>query len=67
MCIRHHLVADGREGHVLCWQMVLDFYSRKIVGHKVNSAESAEMARLLLPKASLAEGLAGREVVLHSD
>jgi transposase InsO family protein len=47
--------------------MVLDVYSRKIVGHEVHIAESAELASLLLCKASLAEGLAGREVVLHSD
>lgn len=47
--------------------MVLDVYSRKIVGHEANVAESAEMASLLMRKASLDEGLAGREVVLHSD
>ncbi|MET3109298.1 transposase InsO family protein [Oxalobacteraceae bacterium GrIS 2.11] len=47
--------------------MVLDVYSRKIVGHEVHVAESAELASLLLGRASLAEGLAGREVVLHSD
>jgi hypothetical protein len=29
--------------------------------------ESAELAALLMRKASLAEGLAGRKVVLHSD
>lgn len=49
------------------WYMMLDVYSRKIVGHEVHVAESAELAALLLRKASLAEGLAGREVVLHSD
>ena len=49
------------------WYMVLDVYSRKIVGHEVHAAESAESASLLLRKASLAEGLAGRAVVLHSD
>jgi transposase InsO family protein len=49
------------------WYMVLDVYSRKIVGHEVHIAESAELAALLLRKASLAEGLAGRAVVLHSD
>ena len=42
-------------------------YSRKIVGHEVHVAESAELAALLMRKASLAEGLAGRKVVLHSD
>ena len=39
----------------------------KIVGHEVHAAESAEQAALLMRKASLAEGLAGRKVVLHSD
>ena len=46
---------------------MLDIYSRKIVGHEVHAAESAELASQLLRKASLAEGLAGRAVVLHSD
>jgi len=47
--------------------MVFDVYSRKIVGHEVHVAESAELASMLMRKASLTEGLAGREVVLHSD
>ena len=49
------------------WYTVLDVFSRKIVGHEVQIAESAELASSLLRKASLAEGLAGRAVVLHSD
>lgn len=57
----------GVKGMYFYWYVVLDVYSRKIVGHEVNVAESAEMASLLMRKASLAEGLAGREVVLHSD
>jgi len=57
----------GVKGLYFYWYMVLDVYSRKIVGHEVHIAESAELASLLLCKASLAEGLAGREVVLHSD
>jgi putative transposase len=55
------------KGLYFYWYMVLDVYSRKIVGHEVHVAESAELAARLLRKASLAEGLAGREVVLHSD
>jgi transposase InsO family protein len=55
------------KGLYFYWYMVLDVYSRKIVGHEVHVAESAEMAALLMRKASLAEGLAGRKVVLHSD
>jgi len=55
------------KGLYFYWYMVLDVYSRKIVAHEVHIAESAELASLLLCKASLTEGLAGREVVLHSD
>lgn len=55
------------KGLYFYWYMVLDVYSRKIVGHEVHVAESAELAALLMRKASLAEGLAGRKVVLHSD
>jgi putative transposase len=57
----------GVKGLYFYWYMVLDVYSRKIVGHEVHVAESAELASMLLRKASLAEGLAGRAVVLHSD
>jgi transposase InsO family protein len=49
------------------WYMVLDIYSRKIVGHEVHEAEAAESAARLMRRASLAEGLAGRPLVLHSD
>ena len=55
------------KGMYFYWYMVLDVYSRKIVGHEVHLSESAEQGALLMRKASLAEGLAGREVVLHSD
>ena len=49
------------------WDMALDIYSRKIVGHEVHATESAEQAALLTHEANLAERLTGREVVLHSD
>ena len=55
------------KGLYFYWYMVLDVYSRKIVGHEVHVVEAAELAALLMRKASLAEGLAGRKVVLHSD
>jgi len=55
------------KGMYYYWYMVLDVFSRKIVGHEVHVAESAEMASLLMRRASLAEGLAGRPLVLHSD
>lgn len=55
------------KGMYFYWYMMLDVFSRKIVGHEVHVAETAELASSLLRKASLAEGLAGRAVVLHSD
>jgi putative transposase len=55
------------KGQYFYWYMMLDVFSRKIVGHEVHVAESAELAVLLMRRASLAEGLAGRKVVLHSD
>jgi putative transposase len=55
------------KGRYYYWYMMLDVFSRKIVGHEVHEAESAELAALLMRRASLAEGLAGRPLVLHSD
>jgi len=47
--------------------MVLDIFSPKIVDHEVHVAESAELASRLMRRTGLAEGLAGRPQVLHSD
>ena len=47
--------------------LILDVYSRKIVGHEVYAQESAEHASLLIKKAMLAEGAAGKLKVLHQD
>ena len=44
------------KGQYFYWYMMLDVFSRKIVGHEVHVAESAELAALLMRKASLAEG-----------
>jgi putative transposase len=55
------------KGQYYYWYMMLDVFSRKIVGHEVHVVESTDLAALLMRKASLAEGLAGRQVVLHSD
>lgn len=60
-------VASEIKGKYYYWYMILDVFSRKIVGHEVHEAESAELASLLMRRASLAEGLAGRPLVLHSD
>jgi putative transposase len=55
------------KGQYFYWYMMLDVFSRKIVGHEVHMAESSELAALLMRRASLAEGLGGRSLVLHSD
>ncbi len=55
------------KGKYYYWYMVLDIFSRKIVGHEVHEVELAEYAAVLMRRASLAEGLAGRPLVLHSD
>ncbi|AMP17223.1 integrase core domain protein [Collimonas pratensis] len=55
------------KGQYYYWYMMLDVFSRKIVGHEVHTAESAELASRLMRRTSLAEGLAGRKLVLHSD
>lgn len=55
------------KGTYYYWFMILDVFSRKIVGHEVHEVESAELASLLMKRTSFAEGLAGRPLVLHSD
>lgn len=47
--------------------LVMDVFSRKIVGWEVHERELAEHAATLIQKATLAEGIAGHELVLHSD
>lgn len=47
--------------------MMLDLYSRKVVGWEVFEQESAECAAIVLQKASLAEVRGIKPLVLHSD
>ena len=47
--------------------MIMDVYSRKIVGWEVCETESAEHASVLFRKTYLREGIAGRVLFLHSD
>lgn len=47
--------------------LILDVYSRKVVGWEVHEEESSELASQLVKKAYLREGLAGMPLVLHSD
>ncbi len=47
--------------------LILDIYSRKIVGWEIHEEESSELASALVTKAYLREGIAGVGLVLHSD
>jgi len=47
--------------------LIMDVFSRKIVGWEVYESESAEQAAKVFRKAYLREGIAGDSLVLHSD
>ena len=47
--------------------LIMDVFSRKIVGWEVYETESADQASNLFRKTYLREGVAGRDLVLHSD
>jgi len=47
--------------------LILDMFSRLIVGHEVWETEKSEYAETLIRKATLSQGIAGRPLVLHSD
>ena len=47
--------------------LVMDIYSRKIVGWEIYENETADNASLLIQKACLAEGTIQQGLVLHSD
>lgn len=47
--------------------LVLDVYSRKIVAHEVQEAESAEHAARLIEQAVAREAIQGQPLVLHQD
>ena len=47
--------------------LIMDVYSRKIVGWEVYGTESADQASMVFRKAYLREGIAGDDLVLHSD
>ena len=47
--------------------LIVDMFSRFIVGQEVWAEEKAEHAGYLIRKATLAQGIAGKPLVLHSD
>jgi transposase InsO family protein len=47
--------------------LIVDNFSRKIVGWEVHECESADLAAVLIRQAVLAEGCIARPLVLHAD
>jgi transposase InsO family protein len=47
--------------------LIMDIYSRKIVGWEVFAEESAEHASAVFKKAYLRQGVSGKPLILHSD
>lgn len=47
--------------------LILDIYSRKIVGYEVWETENAVYSEMLVRKTLLSENIAGKPIVLHSD
>jgi putative transposase len=51
------LLPTAIKGQYFYWYMVLDVFSRKIVGQEVHVTESSELAALLMRRSSLADQL----------
>lgn len=60
-------LASSLRGAFYRLYLVLDIFSRKIVGWEIHEQESAEQASVLIRKACLAERIHQDEVVLHAD
>jgi len=60
-------LASSIRGSFYRLYLVLDIFSRKIVGWEVHENESAEHASLLIRKVCLAEGIHWAGLVLHAD
>lgn len=60
-------LASSVRGSFYRLYLILDVFSRKIVGWEVHAEESSEHASTLIRKAQLAEGVVKNGLVLHSD
>ncbi len=47
--------------------LIMDVFSRKIVGWEVYNSESADQAAMVFRKAHLSEAIVGNDLILHSD
>lgn len=59
--------ASAVRGQFYYLYMMMDVYSRQVVGWEVHEKESAEYAATLMRKACMAEGIQAKQIVLHSD
>ena len=60
-------LASSLRGHFYRLYMIMDVFSRKIVGWEVHESEDSVHAATLIRKACLAEGIHADQLVLHSD
>jgi transposase InsO family protein len=60
-------LASTVRGQFFRLYMIMDIYSRKIVGWEIHETETAEYAALLIEKACRAEHILQKGLVLHSD
>jgi len=60
-------LATTINGQFFYLYLIMDIYSRKIVGWEVYATESAEQAASVFRKAHLREGVGAESLVLHSD
>ena len=67
MELGHTYLASSIRGSFYRLYLVLDIFSRKIVGWEVHENESAEHASLMIRKACLVEGIHWDGLVLHAD
>lgn len=58
---------SGVRGQFFFLYLILDMYSRMIVGHEVHSYEAGEHAAALLERAALRERIAPDELTVHQD
>jgi transposase InsO family protein len=60
-------LATSIKGQFFYLYLILDVFSRKIVGWEIFESECAEQASRVFHKAHLREGIQGKDLVLHSD
>jgi len=66
MELGYSYLATTVKGILFYLYLIMDIFSRKIVGWEVYETESAEQASMVFRKTCLREG-AGKDLVLHSD